>query len=65
MKHSGKNVRMSFTRLELVEMGESQTSLMDLFEALYSRDNRFVTPNKGYFCLSMSTGNGPCLLVKL
>jgi hypothetical protein len=49
MKHSGKNVRMFLTRLELVEMGENQTPLMDFFEALYSRDNRLVAPNKRHF----------------
>lgn len=64
MKLDRKNVRMFFTHLELVEMGESRTTPSGFFEALDTWDDGLIAPEKGIFCLSVSMGCDPCMLVK-
>ena len=65
MKLDRKNVRMFFTHLELVEMGESRIPRSGFFGALDTWDGGLVAPEKRLFCLCMSMGSDPCLSVKL
>jgi hypothetical protein len=44
--------------------GESRTTLSGFFEVLYIWDDGVIALGKGHFCLNMSMGNSPCLLVK-
>ncbi len=46
-------------------MGESRTTLSGFFEALDTWDGGLVAPEKRLFCLSVSMGSDPGLLVKL
>jgi len=46
-------------------MGESRTSPSGFFVALDTCDGGLAAPEKRLFCLSVSMGSNPCLLVKL
>jgi hypothetical protein len=46
-------------------MGESRTTRSGFFETLEAWDGGLVAPEKRLFCLSVSMGSDPCLLVKL
>jgi hypothetical protein len=46
-------------------MGESRIPRSGFFEVLDTWDGGLVAPEKRLFCLSVSMGSDPCLLVKL
>jgi hypothetical protein len=46
-------------------MGESRTSPSGFFVALDTCHGGLAAPEKRLFCLSVSMGSNPCLLVKL